>query len=128
MQKVVSLACIRQNSILLVRKKHVWILPGGKLQDESHDRCLKREFSEELPGTEITLGALIGIFHGVSPLSQTETGVIVYIGMIKGELRSAAEIDEARFVQTSEFPSLEISELTRQVLQSLQDRHFFPQP
>lgn len=67
MRIAIGAAIIDDGKILLVRKKQIWILPGGKPElGESDIECLCREVSEELSGTQLDNIRYYGEFEGVA--------------------------------------------------------------
>ena len=63
---------IQDGKVLMVTTKGYDIFPGGKKNnyDESDESCLKREFREELSGTEILVGDFFKKTWGINPLSN----------------------------------------------------------
>lgn len=102
MRKVVALAVICNNKLLLVQKKDVWILPGGKPEiGESNMEALIREVSEEIPGLQFYLTRLdfLACFQAKAPHQGDIIEVNVYLTVLDFEageglvqLTPAAEI------------------------------------
>lgn len=119
MRKAVNLAVICEGEILLVRKKDVWILPGGKpKKEESNLDCLVREFKEELSGTKIIINSYYKPFVGETPYKKDNLKAEVYFGKIKEKLgKPSSEIRDRRFV--SDFEKYNLSDITEKIINSL---------
>lgn len=101
MKKVICAIVInkRRNKILFVKKKDIWILPGGKLEDgESDEECLKREFKEEIRVIPFGQLRFYKKFIGKTPHSETLVLVKVYFANINGRIRPSAEISAAEWI------------------------------
>lgn len=112
-----------KKEILLVKKKQVWILPGGKLEpDESDLECLCREVSEEIPGTILKDFRFYNEFEGNTPHSKTLIKARIYFANLKpyvnGNLkRPAAEISAVEYAGNLE--QYNLSDITRKIVDSL---------
>ena len=120
MRIAINLVYIRKKALLLLRKRDVWILPGGKpnILELDHD-CLKRENQEELPGSRIVIGRHYRNFKGKTPHTKDILLARVFLGSIRGDTSPSAEISEARFFTAEEFSEIPISEITKKVIRSL---------
>jgi ADP-ribose pyrophosphatase YjhB (NUDIX family) len=123
MRRAINAVIIKDKKILLVKKRDIWILPGGKpIWNESDYGCLVREIREELSGTEIILKEYYNSFIGKTPYKKDELEVRVYFAEIKGELNNPSEeISEARFVNPYDYP---ISDITKKIVDSLMRNNF----
>ena len=119
MKTAVNAAIIKHKKILLVKKKDVWILPGGKLEEhESHLECLAREMKEELSGTEIFVDKYYNSFEGQTPHSDAPLKAYVYLVRIKGRLgQPSSEILDREFIKN--FKDYNVSAITKEVIDSL---------
>jgi len=120
MKKAINLAYITTEGLLLVRKKDVWILPGGKPEKEESDYdCLLRELNEELliHKDSVSIYRYYGEFIDQTPSSKSQLEAKVYFGSIKGRLNPSAEIDEAKHIKDLE--NYNISEITKKIINSL---------
>ena len=119
MKTAVNAVIIKHKKILLVKKKDIWILPGGKLEEhESHLECLAREMKEEISGTEIFVDKYYDSFEGDTPHSQTPLRAYVYFARLKGRLgQPSAEISDREFVKN--FKDYKVSEITKEIIDSL---------
>lgn len=125
MRKAINLAEITEEGLLLVRKKDIWILPGGKPKEgESDYECLIRELNEKLSVSEeqIKIYNFYYSFIGRIPFSRSLLEAKVYFGGIKGKLKPSAEIKEFKYIK--DFEKYKISEITRKIADSLkQDKY-----
>lgn len=120
MVTAISIACIQQGKILVVNKKGVWILPGGKPHEwESDIDCLNREISEELPKSKFSVTSFFGHFKGETPHTHEPLMASVYLGKVDGDLTPAAEIGSAVFFSKKELERLPLSEVTRKIIDAL---------
>lgn len=95
LRQVIGAAIIEQRKILLVKKKDVWILPGGKPESGEDDlQCLIREAAEELPGLRLSNFNLYRSFVGKSPHQGDQIILKIYLATRETENRfqSGAEI------------------------------------
>ena len=129
MQKVVSVAAIKDKQILLVRKRAGWILPGGKLEpDESHQACLEREIREELPDASLEITRFYLTFQGRSTNTLSPVEVMVYFGIFQGDTKKTRrEISDSKWLGYDEIkePDYKISEVTMKILDSLKKEGYF---
>lgn len=120
MLTAIGLAAIEDDAILLVLKKGVWILPGGKpSHNESDTTCLAREIGEELPEASFTIGECYGDFEGITPHGNEMICVTVFLGTVSGDITPAAEISDARRFTKDELAEVPTSEITRQIIAAL---------
>ena len=122
---VVSAIIIRDKKILLVKKKDVWILPGGKIKGaEDHLECLVREIKEELNGTKIKENIeYYRVTFGKTPHKKYEILNEVYFAKIDGKLRGvSSEIKEYAWIKdTSKY---NLSDITSEVIKSLKEEMY----
>jgi len=121
MRRAIDATVIKDRKILLVRKRKVWILPGGKPHPgESDLECLRREIGEELSGTEIENPRYYNEFEGKTPHTGDILKAIVYFASIKGELHPpAAEISAAEWIAGNETGEYNLSDITQKIVESL---------
>lgn len=126
---VVSLVEIRDKEILLVAEKDgITILPGGKPQPgESDLACLRREISEELPGFRLSHEQAFDLRRGLKPrsgrpfLCRIYTGILVgtIAHKLGGPLPTGAEVAMAGWFTADEALSLNLSAVTRELIEAL---------
>lgn len=120
MHTVINIACIRRGGLLLVFKRDVWILPGGKIEgDESDMDCLIREVGEELPHAKICNLKAYGNFEGTTPHTGLPVTVKVFLGKVTGNITPAAEISEADFFGKLSLGEMTLSPITSRIIDSL---------
>ncbi|HIH18002.1 MAG TPA: NUDIX domain-containing protein [Nanoarchaeota archaeon] len=119
MRVAVSSICIREGKILLVKKKQVWILPGGKPEKEESDiDCLLREICvEELPGSQLENFRYYRSIHGVTPHTGDVLEARTYFADISGKLKPSAEIRAAEWCTNPR--DYNLSDITRKFVDSL---------
>ena len=124
MKKAINLAVIEKKRLLLVKKKDVWILPGGKpkKEDKSYFDTLFREFSEELPGTGIFVGRYYGKFSDKTPHSHKDLTAKVYFGKVENLGYSSAEISDRKYI--SDFENYTLSKITEKIVESLKKDNY----
>ena len=121
MRRAIDLVVIKNERILLIKKKQVWILPGGKIEKgERNLDCLKREVKEETGATAIVEN-FYNNFIGETPHKKDSLQVEVYFGRIGywGELtpREGDSISKVKFVKHPyEYP---LSNITKKIIDSL---------
>jgi 8-oxo-dGTP diphosphatase len=100
--KAAKLVSTRRNGreVLLVRRRRDrrWMFPGGKRKrrlNESMQRCLEREISEELPELRLADFRLWRKLKGVNPYSGRKMSDAIFVTDAKGPLTIGAprEID-----------------------------------
>lgn len=124
MMTAINLAAIDGNSLLLVRKRNFWILPGGKPEKgESHLETLIREFGEELPGTDIFVMGYYNSFVDITTLSRKDLRAEVYIGYVEGVSKPASEINDVKYI--SDFNDYNLSDITIKIVHSLKKDGYF---
>lgn len=125
MDIVVNLAVLHNRRILLVLKRDVWILPGGKPKSgESHKNCLKREIKEELSVDESNLfiGMYYRSFEGITPHSGKSIESKVYFGDIRQAIYPSNEISGARFFSAEDdLKKYPVSDITTKTMRSLKN-------
>ncbi len=118
-----NIVLIENGRVLLVLKKGVWILPGGKHEhNESDEQCLLRECSEELPSSFIVIGSRIGTFQGITPHSKRPVEARVFFGTIttvSGNITVGAEIERGQWFTKMELGDIPVSSLTATILDSI---------
>ncbi len=119
MRRVINAAIIKDNKILVCRKKRTWILPGGKPEEyESDKNCLRREIRKEFKGTEIKDLVVYTQFKGTTPHSKTLLEASVYFANLDGELKGVSnEID--CFYWAKGNSKLNFSDITKKIINSL---------
>lgn len=117
---VVNLASIRDQMVLLVFKKDIWILPGGKpLDGESECQCIRREIEEELNCDSVRIDSIYGEYTGKAPHSGLPLTARVYLGVVGESVIPSGEISKARYFKRDELASIPLSEVTKQVTDAL---------
>ena len=121
MRTAINAAVIQDRSVLIVRKKEIWILPGGKPNPGETDlECLIREASEELSGTQFVGFTWYGRFEGQTPHTGDILCAQVYFAMILGKLQPpSAEIKETYWFKREDQHRL--SEITTKIIDSLKN-------
>ncbi len=121
MRKTINGLVISERKLLIVRKGNWWILPGGKPEEgESDEKCLRREFSEEISGTEVGLRRNYGAFEGITPHSKTQMKAEVYFVDLESELgEPSAEISETAWISRENRDSYTLSDITSKVVDFL---------
>ena len=122
MRKAISLISLTSEGLLLTKKKETWILPGGKpLDGETDYDCLFREINEELglSKEQISITNYYKNFIGKTPHKGDLLENIVYFGILKGKIKPANEISEAKYVKDFEYYNL--SDITQKVVDSLRE-------
>ena len=126
MRKGIYLAEITEEGLLLVRKKDIWILPGGESKEgEPDDKCLFRKLKEELSVSEqqIKIYNFYNSFTSRTTFSRSLLEAKVYFGTLNGSLKPSAEISEAKHIK--DFENYKISEITSKIVSSLIDNKYF---
>jgi 8-oxo-dGTP pyrophosphatase MutT (NUDIX family) len=114
---VINAFAAHEGKVLVVRKRDVWIFPGGKIDpDETDGEGLFRECEEELPGATVHIISHLCSVVGETLFSKRQVRVIVYHCEITGDTTPAAEIAEARWCTLFEAFLLKLSPITRQIL------------
>ena len=122
MRTAISLISLTSEGLLLTKKKKTWILPGGKpLDGETDYDCLFREINEELglSKEQISITNYYKNFIGRTPHKGDLLENIVYFGILKGKIKPANEISEAKYVKDFEYYNL--SDITQKVVDSLRE-------
>lgn len=94
--KVVALICIKDNSLLLVRKHGLsaWILPGGKPEGQEIDQqTLTREIMEELGTGVKDVKFLANVQDKVAGQSDFYLDLYLYTGSLESEPTLNAELN-----------------------------------
>jgi len=119
MRTAINAVIIKDDKILVCRKKRTWILPGGKPeQGENDEICLRRKMGEEFRGTEIKDLVSYTQFKGTTPHSKTLLEASVYFANLNDELKGVSgEID--CFYWAKGNSKLNFSDITQKVINSL---------
>lgn len=121
MRTAINAVIIREDgSLLLVKKRDVWILPGGKPhKGEGHRDCLLREMSEELPNIQVELDPwrYLGAFVGKTPHKGDDLRAETYLIVTTGDITPAAEICESKWAKNPE--ELNLSDITQKIVKHL---------
>lgn len=102
---------VRNHKILLVRRavaprKGFWDMPGGFVEgSESPERCIIREFREEL-GVRFTPRRIIAAHLGLYTWQRRRipTVCVSFYGTIKGRLKTTTEISNYAWLPLSKIP------------------------
>ncbi|MEK6893574.1 MAG: NUDIX domain-containing protein [Nanoarchaeota archaeon] len=123
MRTAISAAVISHGQILIVRKRKTFILPGGKPEKEEPDeKCLRREFAEELSGTLIKDLVLYREFEGTAPHERDLLKCRVYFASLDGALMGVSSfdsVDDYAWANRAEIKSYNLSDITGKVVDSL---------
>ncbi len=115
MRKAIGVVIIKNGRILLVRKKKVWILPGGKPEiGESDMQCLFREVREELPQLVLQDPEYFSAFVGTTPHKGDQLQAEVYFAHANGDITPSAEVNKAEWVKNPE--EYNLSDITRKIV------------
>ena len=105
---------------MLVRKREVWILPGGKPQEgESDLDCLRREVEEEISVEIIGQPQVYKDVIGITPHKRDQLTAKVYLVEIRGEPEPGAEINQVKCI--GDPLNYHLSDITRKIIISLQN-------
>ncbi|GEM_PF-992213 len=121
MVKVISgIALDGHRRLLMVRKKGIWILPGGKIETgESELICLIREIKEELPRAQLRWFAEGKEFFGQAPFGNHSIAVKTHFIEISGCIEVANEIEAAEFVNAKQIGNYPMSQVMADVVAHL---------
>jgi len=118
MKKAISVVIIKNSRILLVRKKKIWILPGGKPRvGEADIPCLLREIQEELPQLVLRDYVYFDAFIGMTPHKGYRLRAAVYFANADGNIVPNAEINKAEWTKNPE--KYNLSDITRSIVLSI---------
>jgi len=121
MQKVISIAAVKNGKLLLVKKQDVWILPGGKVKEgESDFQCIHRELREELPNLKAYIGRFYTTFKGASSIRKYPISLKIYFAEVSGKIDPASEISDAKWISNPY--DYKISEPTQKCVKYLYKR------
>ena len=126
MRTAINAIVIQDSSLLVVRKKFSWILPGGKPEKGEGDlECLCREIWEELSGTKIKDMSFYGTFEGRTPHKGDIIIANTYFANINGRIygvRGGDSISEVTW--TKDFGRYNLSDITFKIVNSLQKDNY----
>ena len=89
---------LQDNKILVAKKKTKYIIPGGRLENESHEECLRRELMEELE-VKLVSYQYFGTFADAAALDPgMRIQMEVYRVNIEGQPKASSEIEEIQWV------------------------------
>ncbi len=126
MRTAINAITFKDGKLLLVKKKDVWILPGGKPEgDESDIDCLMRECKEEIPNSIFIIKDKWKDFIGKTPNTGDLLNAKTYFAEISGDVSPSGEITESKFVSVSEAKYLKLSEITNKIVDSLIEEKIF---
>lgn len=118
MRKEICAAIIQHGYILLVRKKEIWVLPGGKPKTGEVDiQYLLREIRKELPMLNLQNLKHFDSFFGKAPHTGDKLRVKVYFAEAIGEIIPGAEINRAKW--TGDPEKYNLSGITQKIIFSL---------
>ena len=127
MRKVVCIVFIKNKKVLLVNKRGIYILPGGKPKKNENDmECLEREVNEELNADITSLPiSFLGEFRGCAPYKKYEFFSKVYFCECDNrkafrEIRAQAEI--SNFIWTKKPLAHKLSEVTIKIINFLLEK------
>ncbi|MFH1455023.1 MAG: NUDIX domain-containing protein [bacterium] len=124
---VVCVASIRKGKILLVKKRGVWILPGGEPENTESDlKCLVREIKEEFPGVVLKGCMFYKDVIGKAPHVEGKFFARVYIVGIEGEPQVSLEITDVEWIGYKNLEKYPFSEITQKVLDFLHKDGYLP--
>ena len=120
MREAVNGIIIQDNRLLLVKKRQTWIFPGGKpTEGESDERCLIREFREELPSSRVSNPRFYDVFCGKTPHVGDTLEARAYFLDFSGEVTPSSEISDAKWFELSEIGEYLISDISLKIIDSL---------
>jgi 8-oxo-dGTP diphosphatase len=113
--------------LLLLQKRDVWILPGGKPEgNETDQECLERELREELPNFRWSFAdaRYWRTFTGITPHSHREIVVrtyllepgSTYVGNVGGY---GAEITDTKWLSPAPYRQVPLSDITLKIVNAL---------
>lgn len=101
MKRVVCGIVITDHRLLLCLDKGLWVIPGGKQEEEDDIGTLCREFHEEFSGTKIIVGEQYCTLRGNDFHNGTSIEIAYYFVSVNGELGEPShEIQKAEFTNT----------------------------
>lgn len=120
MRKAIRLIDITTEGLLLVDKKGVYILPGGKSENGEGDYgCLIRKLTEELSVAKEQI-KIYNFYNSFIGKNLHNGGLLenrVYFGAINCNFKASAEISKAKHIK--DFENYKISEITSKIIFSL---------
>ena len=127
MNTAICAAVIQYGQLLIVEKKNIWILPGGKPKLGENDfSCLRREVAEELSGTKIVVGNYYKFFKGITPHKKDELVAKVYFASLDGLLGNPSnEINSFAWMRYDEKSRYALSLITSDIVEALHSDKYF---
>ena len=113
---------IQDKKVLMVLDKNGhYIFPGGKSKHgEKYKDCLKREFYEELSGTEVLVKGFYRRTHGIHPITKKGFYSWLYFCYVnEGIGEPSAEIVGKEFVNSKNMFNLNLTDTARKNLDYL---------
>lgn len=97
---------IKNDKLLLLKGKgyeHLWT-PGGKLEDnETNEKCLRRELKEEI-GVDLIESKFFKEYDGFSFYNlDQKLKQIIYIAKVNGEIKPDMEIEDFVWLSKEDF-------------------------
>tara|TARA_Y100000310_G_C20274607_1_gene619642 strand:- start:152 stop:532 length:381 start_codon:yes stop_codon:yes gene_type:complete len=92
---------LRDKKIFVGKKKHKFIIPGGRIEaGENHEECLRRELQEEFR-LNLVSHTLFGEYEAEAALDPgLKIKMVVYLVNVDGEPIPDNEITEAQYVNS----------------------------
>ena len=120
MRKNANLIHIKSKELLLIEKKGMGSLPGGRIENKESDYlCLLRELKEKLPLIRMIYGKYYKTFYGIHPRKKDELESRVYFCLISGDLKTSEKISNAKYIK--DFENYNVSDITKRVIESLKE-------
>ena len=118
MNTVINAAIIKDDKILLVKKRDAWILPEGKLNSNESDlECLSKEIAEKLSGAKLEVLCYYGDFFGYAHHEKYELITKVYLAyLVEDEFKPSSEISAAWVDDTTNYS---LSDVTVKIINAL---------
>ena len=114
-----------ERGVLFLRDPRMVDLPGGRIDDsESFDQALRREISEELPGTEvISVGELLGASRLSFDIKE-DTGLVLLffrvVAKVPEQIILSDEHEEYIWVKSvKDIPETGVNDEARRIITSI---------